>query len=322
MIIFRGYKEWKISENYLNKSINKFYGIQLNWKRIYRDNLIRQIFLGYILRIIIRIKSPKIIIFSDNGSMSLVNKIANDRNIPTVDYQHAVLSDYYIIYNHNRSTSSLYKEHLSKYFFSWGEYRLSRYKDNYECKVVGNAYFESAKNNFVHIKKNPKSLLLVSDGKHTRDDLVNLAIKLSKNFKDFTIYYKLRPEEYKDWLLNYPREFIEISNIIVIDSEDTHLYYYLTLCSYVIGSNSTVLLEALPISNIIIYKIGWFFEMNDYIEDGLFLSADTSREVIELISNKKKASESIKSNSVFKEESLYLTNKSVKEIINHKSFND
>ena len=62
--------------------------------------------------------------------------------------------------------------------------------------------------------------------------------------------------------------------------------------------------------------------MNDYIEDGLFLSADTSREVIELISNKKKASESIKSNSVFKEESLYLTNKSVKEIINHKSFND
>jgi hypothetical protein len=322
MIFFRGYKGWKISENYLNKSINKFYGIQLNWKRIYRDNLIRQIFLGHILRIIIRIKSPKIIIFSDNGSMSLVNKIASDRNIPTVDYQHAVLSDYYIIYNHNRSTSSLYKEHLSKYFFSWGEYRLSRYKDNYKCKVVGNAYFEREKNNFVHIKKNPKSLLLVSDGKHTRNDLVNLAIKLSKNFKDFAIYYKLRPEEYKDWLLNYPREFIETPNIIVIDSDDTNLYYYLTLCSYVIGSNSTVLLEALPISKIIIYKIGWFFEMNDYIEDGLFLSADSSREVIELISSEKKASESIKSNFVFKEESLYLTNKNVKEIINHKSFND
>jgi hypothetical protein len=187
---------------------------------------------------------------------------------------------------------------------------------------VGNAYFEREKNNFVHIKKNPKSLLLVSDGKHTRNDLVNLAIKLSKNFKDFAIYYKLRPEEYKDWLLNYPREFIETPNIIVIDSDDTNLYYYLTLCSYVIGSNSTVLLEALPISKIIIYKIGWFFEMNDYIEDGLFLSADSSREVIELISSEKKASESIKSNFVFKEESLYLTNKNVKEIINHKSFND
>ena len=49
--------------------------------------------------------------------MSLVNKIANDRNIPTVDYQHAVLSDYYIIYNHNEGSSSLYKEHLSDYFF-------------------------------------------------------------------------------------------------------------------------------------------------------------------------------------------------------------
>ncbi len=42
MIFFRGYKGWKIPENHLNKSINKFYGIQLNWKRIYRDNLIRQ----------------------------------------------------------------------------------------------------------------------------------------------------------------------------------------------------------------------------------------------------------------------------------------
>ena len=45
----------------------------------------------------------------------------------------------------------------------------------------------------------------------------------------------------------------EISNINVIDNDDTNLYYYLTLCSYVIGTNSTVLLEALPISQIIIY---------------------------------------------------------------------
>ena len=322
MIIFRGYKEWKISENYLNKSINKFYGIQLNWKRIYRDNFIRQVFLGYILRLIIKIKSPKIIIFSDNGSMSLVNKIANDRNIPTVDYQHAVLSDYYIIYNHKEGSSSLYKEHLSDYFFSWGEYRLERYKDNYKCRVVGNAFFEESRKEFIQVKKNQKSLLLVSDGKYTRDELVDLAIQLSKKFKDFIIYYKLRPEEYENWLLNYPKEFSEISNINVIDNDDTNLYYYLTLCSYVIGTNSTVLLEALPISQIIIYKIGWFFEMNDYIDDGLFLSADSCSEVMDLISSKKNANGKISSDSIFKEESQYLTYQNVKEILDKKSFND
>jgi len=221
--------------------------------------------------------------------MSLVNKIANDRNIPTVDYQHAVLSDYYIIYNHNEGSSSLYKEHLSEYFFSWGEYRLTRYKDNYKCRVVGNAFFEESRKEFIKVKKNQKSLLLVSDGKYTRDELVDLAIQLSKKFKDFVIYYKLRPEEYENWYLNYPKEFSQVSNINVIDNDDTNLYYYLTLCSYVIGTNSTVLLEALPISQIIIYKIGWFFEMNDYIEDGLFLSADSCSEVMDLISSKKNA---------------------------------
>ena len=141
--------------------------------------------------------------------------------------------------------------------------------------------------NLFKLKKTPKSLLLVSDGKYTRDDLVDLAIQLSKKFKDFIIYYKLRPEEYERLVTQLPKEFSEISNINVIDNDDTNLYYYLTLCSYVIGTNSTVLLEALPISQIIIYKIGWFFEMNDYIDDGLFLSADSCSEVMDLISSKK-----------------------------------
>ncbi len=322
MLILKGFSGWKGVENYLDKSIYEFYGVRLNWKRIYRDNFLRQLILGYILRILIRVKTPKIIIFSDNGSMSLVNKIAKDRNIPTVDYQHAVLSDYYIIYKHNKTTNPLYKEYLSEYYFSWGEYRLSSYKENYKCQVVGNTYFEKEKNEHLHIEKNPRCLLIVSDGKHTRNDLVNLAIKLSERFKDFTIYYKLRPEEYKDWLLNYPKEFTKIQNIKVIDNDHNNLYYYLTLSAYVIGTNSTVLLEALPISKVIIYKIGWFFEMNDYIEDGLFLSADSCAEIIELILRKKSPNGNLKPDSVFKENSLYLTLEKVKQVVGEMPFND
>ena len=322
MLIFKGLPGWKNVENYLDKSINDFYRVRLNWKRIYRDNFSRQLILGYILRLLIRVKTPKIIIFSDNGSMSLVNKIAKDRNIPTVDYQHAVLSDYYIIYKHNKTTNPLYDEYLSEYYFAWGEYRLSSYKENYKCKVVGNTYFEKEKNEYLHIEKNLRCLLIISDGKHTRSDLVDLAIELSEKFKDFTIYYKLRPEEYGDWLLNYPKEFTEIQNIKVIDNDHNNLYYYLTLSSYVIGTNSTVLLEALPISKVIIYKIGWFFEMHDYIEDGLFLSADSFTEIIELISSKKSANGNIKPGSVFKEESLYLKLQKVKEVMREISFND
>ena len=123
-------------------------------------------------------------------------------------------------------------------------------------------------------------------------------------------------------MLNYPKEFTKIQNIKVIDNDHNNLYYYLTLSAYVIGTNSTVLLEALPISKVIIYKIGWFFEMNDYIEDGLFLSADSCAEIIELILRKKSPNGNLKPDSVFKENSLYLTLEKVKQVVGEMPFND
>ena len=62
--------------------------------------------------------------------------------------------------------------------------------------------------------------------------------------------------------------------------------------------------------------------MNDYIDDGLFLSADSCSEVMDLISSKKNANGKISSDSIFKEESQYLTYQNVKEILDKKSFND
>ena len=86
-------------------------------------------------------------------------------------------------------------KNISPIIFFMGEIDLKDI-DNYKCRVVGNAFFEESGKNLFKLKK-PKSLLLVSDGKYTRDELVDLAIQLSKKFKDFIIYYKLRPEEYE-----------------------------------------------------------------------------------------------------------------------------
>ena len=48
-----------------------------------------------------------------------------------------------------------------------------------------------------------KSILIVSDGHTTKHALQDLAFCLSKRFKDFKIFYKLRPEEYKFWEDDY-----------------------------------------------------------------------------------------------------------------------
>mgnify|MGYP000902881315 CR=1 FL=1 len=57
-------------------------------------------------------------------------------------------------------------------------------------------------------------------------------------------------------------------------------FYYLKKSEYVIGINSTVLIEALPLSKVIVIKHGWYGEMIEFIE----ATPDT---IISLISGKK-----------------------------------
>ena len=312
--LFISKKKWNEIKEFFNNAIYSFYGIELNWNRIYGTIFCRQILFLLFFDFYCKFKRPKIIIFSDNGQMSSVNKIAHSHNIPTIDYQHAVLSDSYIIYKHSQSLVENYKEYLSKYYFAWGSFRLSNYKSNYICKVVGNAYFERELERFSEIKNDQDFLIIVSDGAYTRDDLSRLALCLSSKFPYKTIYYKLRPEEYESWKNYYPSEFSERSNMLVIDRDDLDLYYYLSKSNFTIGTNSTVLLEASPISKVIVLKRGWFFEMNDYIDSGLFMSADSNEEIIEIIEEDRVLQSSINYQDIFTSGSLQLIGDSLKEI--------
>ena len=63
-------------------------------------------------------------------------------------------------------------------------------------------------------KLKPKSLLLVSDGKYTRDELVDLAIQLSKKFKDSFIT-NLDLKSTRNWLLNYPKNSLKFQILML-----------------------------------------------------------------------------------------------------------
>ena len=114
--------KWLESENVIKKNLPLYFDINLDYKKLYQ-NLIYQVVLGNFFKLLIKIRKPKLIIFSDNGGMCTVNKIATELKIPTVDYQHAVNVTFHIVYNHNENISKNYRKYLSDYLIVWGKYK-------------------------------------------------------------------------------------------------------------------------------------------------------------------------------------------------------
>ena len=77
---------------------------------------------------------------------------------------------------------------------------------------------------------------------------------LSERFPKKKIIYKLRPEEYTNWRKYFPKDLYNRSNVYFVDNENDELYKILNNSKYVIGTNSTVLIQALPFSQVIVLK--------------------------------------------------------------------
>ena len=69
---------------------------------------------------------------------------------------------------------------------------------------------------------------------------------------------------------------------------------------YVIGTNSTLLVESLGLSNVIVYKKGWYKDLEDLIDKKYLLSGKNCKEIFNLIKNKKFACNHVNRNFFFK----------------------
>lgn len=285
-------RQWKDSEKIFSEKVKKNYDLNLNWKDIYSQIFKRNQYTSFFVGLIIKFSKPKIIIYNDNGILNASINVAFNKKIPTVDYQHGLLSNYYVLYNHNQIIDQDYKNYLSDYYLAWGSFRLSSYNKNYLTRVGGNPFFEKKLKEYKFVKKEKNSILFISDGKTTKKVLQELALYLNKELNDYKIFYKLRPEEYQTWQEDY--SILEkISNsIYVIQDDDIDIYYYFKKCEFVIGTNSTALVEAIPFSEVLVYKKGWYFELEDYISKKLMRDFESKQDFLSFfnsnISEKKK----------------------------------
>ena len=118
----------------------------------------------------------------------------------------------------------------------------------------------------------------------SRKKLIRLTYFLSDHFPEMKIIYKLRPEEYASWREVFPRNLSKRRNVYFVDNEKDELYKILNNSKYVIGTNSTVLVQSLPFSQVIVLKTGWYGEMNQLIKDGYLKLAKNENEVFKIIS--------------------------------------
>jgi hypothetical protein len=279
--------EWARYIQKINGYILKDYKKEVNLESIYSNVFVHQFALAFCTKLILKIKKPKIMAYSDNGSFSMAINCARKLNTITIDYQHSVVSSMNILYSHRRYLDKYYRTFLSEYIFSYGPYWEKYYTKHYKTLPVGSLQQELAINRVNDLEKDKNYITIVS-GVISRPELIKLAIFISNALPNLKIYYKLRPEEYSNWHNFYPKEIKDISNIIFIDHEEHSLHYYLKKSEYVIGINSTVLIEAIPLSKVIVYRHGWSIEMNDIILAGMALEATSYDETVQIIINNDK----------------------------------
>ena len=204
---------------------------------------------------------------------------ARKRNIITIDLQHSIISKLNILYQHNNNAN---KEYLSDFVLTYGEYWNQFLSDNYKKVAVGNYLNDFYSRKYLNSNNSKENITIISSIV-SRDHLIELAIFLSNKLPYRKIIYKLRPEEYTNWKKEFPDKLLKQKNVIFIDNEKEELYKILYNSSFVIGTNSTVLIQSLPFAQVIIIKTGLYHEMEKLIKDGYVKLAKDNIDVLNFI---------------------------------------
>lgn len=233
------------------EKINKEFKIELD-KNIYvkktRNELIKfKLLYKYYKKIIMKI-NPKLIIevISYERRRKVINSIAKEYGIPTIELQHGTIGKYEIAYNFlNKRRIHTFPDYLFLFGDFWRD--NSRFPiDSNKVISVGWSYFEEKIKEYQDADsvKNNKTILFISQGT-IGAELSKIAVELNALMKnsDYRIIYKLHQGEYIRWKTEYP--WLIDSNIEVIDNSSKDMYYYYSQASIQIGVYSTAIFEGL-----------------------------------------------------------------------------
>lgn len=225
----------KFKPNYFEELIiSKYY----KYKSLYR----------YFNNLLIKAKTKIIIeVVYYNFENLILNEVANNLNIPTIELQHGTMGRNHIAYNFSKKINL---NQLPRYMFLFSEY----WKNNTQLpllndyiKITGFPYFENQLKMYNTKKKmkKKKQILFISQ--------TTIGLELSKfatrvldsiDSDEYQITYKFHPAEQDNWEQRMPwlykkSEFIRIAN------NTTPLYQLFAESDILIGVYSTAIYEGL-----------------------------------------------------------------------------
>lgn len=245
------------------EELNQIYGVDIKEEQ-FGDTLIFGFCMykaekAYYSKVIRKLR-PKVImeVVSYNRKCMVVNEIAADMKIPTIELQHGTIGEEHIAYNY---LPNHYVKQFPIYIFVFSDYWKNKAKfpiKEENIIAVGYPYLEKMAEKFQkkrYANDNRKTILFLSSGP-IGDKLSKIAIDLEEILdpQKYHIIFKLHPGEYARWRERYPS--LQNTNIEVVDNNKINLYELYSISSIqVSGYNSTTVFE------------GLYFSLKTYILD-------------------------------------------------------
>lgn len=271
-------KEFKVTlpQNYLSQLVHQCYLFYKSYHRYY-SNLLKRI-------------SPKCIIevVYYNQNNMILNEIAQNMHITTIELQHGIMGHNHIAYNLPPQTNP---RQFPSYMFLFSEYwqKSSRLPSHTQIKVTGYPYFEEQYNKILktcqssNTSRSKKNILFISQttiGLELSKFASRLAELIDSN--KYTIQYKFHPAEYDQWQERMPWLHEKKHLIDIIENKNKTLYQLFASSDIQIGVYSTGIYEGLGfnLKSYIVALPGWE-NMSSLIENHYAQLVYTPEELIQ-----------------------------------------
>ncbi|CAA6826937.1 MAG: Unknown protein [uncultured Sulfurovum sp.] len=218
-------------------------------------------------------KRPKTMYVVTGFAYAVWIQAAKEQGIETIELQHGTMSRYYIGYSFPNSPKGSVDVFADK-LYVWNDYwkNMAPYPLTDENIVIQKfQHFEQEKEKFSHIKKDPKKIVVISQGTVTQS-LAKLLLENSDVLKEYTILYKLHPGEFDRWE-DYEElvKFVKQKNVTIIKDEYP-LYELLASSKYLIGIYSTAVYEGLEFGcKVMVADVAGIEHVKPMIDGGYFV---------------------------------------------------
>lgn len=302
--------------NNVNIRIKNLFNTNIDFFKIINSSLKKQIIDNKIYTIVFKHFSPLAIFYTNNGLINGIIKAANELRINTIELQHGTISHLHTAYNSENFNDSV----VPKYFFTFGTYWHEAIKMRCQKIAVGFPYMDIIQEDISKdIIRNDQAIVVISDCKLSRKIFVKITLEIVDALPDCRIYYKLRPEEYKDWKHLYPDSFQTNPSIKVIDNNDKPLYEYYRQAKYLIGPSSTAIYEGIAHEMIVfLVKSNFYLDLKRLIEGNTLFVVSDAQEIITKIKSGIVPKGRINKEDIFKSNSLQNIEEAIAEVLRKK----